>query len=170
MPVRAGMQPLVDRLRKAIGDVGSSRVFEDDDLQAALDERRSRLSAVALLADPVISGSATVFRAPYGFWEADAAIASSSGAVTPDLSDPINGTWAFDAAPGVTLYVTGYAYDLWGTAANLLEEWAGRTALEFDFGTDQQQFDRSQKTSNLLKVAREYGRRAIPPHARGATW
>lgn len=166
MAIRSGMQPLVDRLRRVIGDIGTTEVFTDDDLQAALDERRSEASAVALLEDAVLSGDPTTFRAPYGLWEADAVIASGSGPLTPDVSDPLNGVWSFDAAPGTTLYLTGRTYDLWGTAANLLEEWAARVSLEFDFGTDQQSFNRSQKRENLLAVAREYGRRAIQPGSR----
>lgn len=170
MPVRPGMQPLIDRLRRTIGDVGTPPVFEDDDLQDALDERRVHVSAQALLEEAVVSGSATVFRAPYGYWEADAVVASASGPSSPSVADPINGVWTFSSAPGATQYLTGRAYDFWGTAANLLETWAARVALEFDFGTDQQQFDRSQKRIGLLAVAREFGRRATPPHSRGATW
>lgn len=170
MPVRAGMQELVDRLRQAIGDSTPPYWRDDDALQAALDERRVHVSSVALIEESVLSGDTTTFRAPYGFWEADAVIASGSGATTPDTIDAINGVWSFTAAPGTTLYITGRAYDFWGTAANLLEERAASVAHEFDFGTDQQMFNRSQKVKNMLLVAREFGRRALPPHSRGATW
>ncbi len=166
MAIRSSMQPLVDRLRKAIGDTGTTQVFEDEDLEAALDERGFQVSARPLFEDAVVSGSATVFRAPFGFWEANAVLESGSGTVTPDVSDPYTGTWAFTAAPGATLYVTGRVYDFWGTAANLLEQWAAIVSREFDFGTDQQTFSRSQKRIGLLAVAREYGRRAIPPQQR----
>lgn len=141
-------------------------MFEDEDLEAALDQRRIVVSGRPLLEDGVISGAPTVFRAPFGFWEADAVLETGSGAITPDVSDPYAGTWSFTAAPGVAIYVTGRAFDFWGAAADLCEEWAGRVAHEFDFGTDQQTFNRSQKRVGLLAVAREYGRRAIPPQQR----
>jgi hypothetical protein len=164
------MVALVDRLRKVIGDVADPPVFDDDELQAALDERRTVVTAGPLVGDPLPAGDPTVFRAPYGFWETDAVLATSSGGVlTPSGSatDPLVGLWEFTAAPGVGVYLTGRAYDLWGTAANLLEEWAARVAREFDFATDQQTFRRTGKREGLLAVAREYGRRAVIPGTRG---
>lgn len=170
MPIRSGMQPLVDRLRKAVGDTGSPATFTDNDLQDALDDRGVQVGAALLAGDHVLSGSPTVFRAPFGFWEAGAVLASSSGAVSPTASDPMNGVWTFTTAPGTALYVTGHAFDFWGSAANLLEERAARAAVEFDFGTDQQTFNRSDKRKGFLAVAKEYGRRALPSRSRGTTW
>lgn len=160
------MVDLIERVRSTIGDTGSPPVFTDDEIQAALDERRVDVSGYALSGDYVLSGHPVTFRAPFDFWETDAVIASSSGALDPDDGDPLAGVWSFTTAPGTTVYLTGRAYDLWGTCANLLESWAAKVALEFDFATDQQKFNRSQKREGLLQVAREFGRRAIPPGSR----
>lgn len=157
------MVALIERLRKVIGDTGSPPVFEDDELQAALDERRYATGGLLLTADAALSGSPTVFRSALGFWESDAVIATGNGtALTVDATrtDPTSGVWSFTGAPGVDVYVVGSAFDFWAAAADLLEQWAARLALDFDFVTDGQRFDRSQKREGLLLVAREFGRRA----------
>lgn len=175
MAIRPGMVDLIERVRSTIGDTGTTPVFADEEIQSALDERRAEVSGVPLQADYPLTGSPTAFRAPYGFWETDAIVSNGSGGAltaSGSATDPIAGVWAFVTAPGATVYLTGRVYDLWGTAANLLEQWAAKVALEFDFATDQQRFDRSQKRVGLLQVAREFGRRAVQPGSRtwGSTW
>lgn len=169
---RTSMRGIIAAFRTAIGDVGTTHVFTDLELQAFLDERASAVGATALLADPVRTGSPVVFRAPYGWWEGAASLTNSSGgALTADgaLTDAVLGTWAFATAPSGDVYITGRYFDFWGSAANALESWAAKVALEFDFATDQQSFSRSQKREGLLMVAREFGRRARQP-ARTGTW
>lgn len=53
-------------------------------------------------------------------------------------------------------------YDLYAAAADLLEAWAAREKLNFDFDTDGQSFKRSQKAAALLALAREYRRQQRP--------
>lgn len=163
------MVAVIAKFRKDIGNPSTSEL-SDDDLQAILDARRFGASALLLTADKVLSGSPVVFRGP-GVWETDAVLADSAGgALVPDatLSDEINGIWVFTSAPAGDVYVTGAYFDYWGAATDALEGRAAGVAMQFDFVTDGQQFERSQKVANLLRVAREYSRRSYVGGARGA--
>ncbi len=53
-------------------------------------------------------------------------------------------------------------YDVYGAAADLLEMWAAKEKLSFDFEADGQTFRRSQKSQSLLELAREYRRQQRP--------
>jgi hypothetical protein len=50
-------------------------------------------------------------------------------------------------------------YDVYGAAAELLEMWAAREKLSFDFSADGAQYRRSQKVANLLDLAAQFRRR-----------
>jgi hypothetical protein len=61
-------------------------------------------------------------------------------------------------------------YDVYGAAAELLEMWAAREKLNFDFSADGAQYRRSQKVEMLLQLAAQYRRRQRPrmiPQVRG---
>ena len=53
-------------------------------------------------------------------------------------------------------------YDAYAAAADLLEAWAAKEKLAFDFDADGQSFKRSQKAQALLELAREYRRQQRP--------
>lgn len=53
-------------------------------------------------------------------------------------------------------------YDAYAAAADLLEAWAAKEKLAFDFDADGQSFKRSQKMRALLELAREYRRQQRP--------
>ncbi len=57
-------------------------------------------------------------------------------------------------------------YDVYGAAADLLEMWAAKVALEFDFNTDGQSFHRSQRQVALLRLAAQYRRQQRPVTAK----
>jgi len=53
-------------------------------------------------------------------------------------------------------------YDAYAAAADLLEMWAAKEKLSFDFEVDGQSYKRSQKAQALLELAREYRRQQRP--------
>ncbi len=53
-------------------------------------------------------------------------------------------------------------YDAYAAAADLLEAWAAKEKLAFDFDADGQSFKRSQKAQALLGLAREYRKKQLP--------
>lgn len=155
-----------------------SQAFTDDDLQHFLDERRSDVVEAQLRPVPSTVASAVLYRefmAPRRWWEDSVVLSNTSGTpLTPDTEDLTAGRWTFTAGAAIPVFVTGSFFDLYGAAQAALEAWAAKVALEFDFGTDQQSFNRSDKRKGLLAVAREFARKAIPPGARPAwrtrTW
>jgi hypothetical protein len=178
MAARDGMTDLIARLRVMIGDPmpgdPALAAFTDDELEAALDERRTDVSEGGLRGEPTtLAGRIQylTFYAPRKAWESDAILTDGLGVVLAPATggtDALNGRWTFEDSIYTPVYVTGRYYDLYGTASAVLETWAAKVALEFDFGTDQQQFDRTGKREGLLKVAREFARKARPPGSRPA--
>lgn len=174
MAVRNSMAALITRMRSMIGDpAGGSQTFEDDDIQDALDARRTDVVEAQLRTQPSFDSPSLVvfsdFFAPRRFWEDSVVLHNGQGVVlTPTTADLVAGHWTFTGGTAIPVYVTGSFYDVFGSAQALCEEWAAKVAREFDFGTDQQQFDRTGKREGLLAVAREYARKAIMPGARPA--
>lgn len=53
-------------------------------------------------------------------------------------------------------------YDAYAAAADLLEMWAAKEKLSFDFEVDGQSYKRTQKAQALLGLAREYRKKQLP--------
>ena len=164
--VRATMADLIARTRAMIGDTDASAyTFDDDAIQAALDAHRFAAEYAAL--QPVAEyqpGGAAVYktyRAPMGWWEADATLVDGGyNLLTPDSSDWMNGEWVFNAGQAPPVYIRGRYYDLNAAAADLLDEWAARLAREHDFSLGGDRFARSQMAANLREQAERYRARA----------
>lgn len=163
---RATLADLIARLRKLVNDpAGANQTWNDDELQDFLDANRLDVRHVALRPETTWSDGAvtyTDYYADQGEWESDVILEDSDGDdLTPTASNLVAGHWTFtDQGPAV--YITGKTFDLWATAADVLEAWAAKAALEFDFDTDGARFARSQKREALLAVAAQYRRRARP--------
>lgn len=181
MTVRASMSDLITRTRLMIGDpTGSSSVFMDQEVQDVLDERRTDIVEAQLSFRPttVTGGPVVQYRdywAPFGSWEDSVSLMDATiSIVTPDTADLIRGHWAFSAGHLPPIFISGSFYDLYGSAASLLERWAAKVTQEFDFTVDNQQFRRSQKQRGLEQLALAYRRFSIPPGRRplwrGAEW
>lgn len=174
------MADLITRLRVMVGDPNAGDptlcAFEDVDIQGFLDERRTDVVEAQLRYRPRTGVALyTDFIAPRGWWEGSVALTDSGGnALTPDTSDLVAGRWTFTDGVAVPVFISGSFYDMYGAAQAVCEAWAAKVAREFDFGTDQQTFDRTGKREGLLKVAREFARKAVPPGRmpawRGVDW
>jgi len=159
------MADLITRLRGIIGDPNdgdpATCAFQDEELQGFLDDRRTQVFEARLA--PVGRGYRD-FMAPRGAWEDSVTLTDGAGTeLEPDVADLVTGHWTFVDGASPNVYVTGSYYDLYGAAQAACEAWAAKVALEFDFATDQQSFDRTGKREGLLKVAREFARKAVPP-------
>lgn len=163
--VRETMLPLLDRLRRLLNDVDRV-VFQDSELQDALDETRQQVSYEPLV--PVEtrtpSGYAVyVYLATVAPWETDAVLVDGGWqTLTPAEADPLTGRWRFAAHQPPPVFISGNVYDLYAAAVALLEQWAQREALSFDVRVDGQQLARSQKTTALLQLAETYRRHVRP--------
>ncbi len=168
MAVRASMADLISRLRTLISDLaGASQVFDDQTLQDHLDRRQTvaRYAALRAEATYLSGGDADYldYYADVGDWEADEALYDGSyNPLTPATSDRLAGHWTFATDQDPPVLIVGKYYDLYAAAADLLEAWAAKEKLSFDFDADDQTFKRSQKAAALLALAREYRRQQRP--------
>lgn len=161
------MEALIARVRRLIADAAASPRFTDDQIEAELDAGRRDVDHVALF--PVISRDAAgtelrlVWASDRSPWEDEATLTGPAGiVVAADAEDAFNGRWTFNVHTYGPLRVTGTYYDLYGAAADLLEEWAASEAGQFDFATRQQSFKRSQATTGRRAMAQVYRRKALP--------
>lgn len=177
MTARTSMADLITRLRTIVGDPETDPVgreaFDDDSVQAFLDERRTDVVEAQMRTRPSFSDSSLIvyhdYFAPRLWWEDSVVLHDTHGTVlTPTTSDLVAGHWTFVAGQAQPVYITGSFYDIYGSAQALCEAWAAKVAREFDFATDQQTFDRTGKREGLLMVAREFARKARQPGARPA--
>jgi hypothetical protein len=162
---RASMADIITRVRLLINDPSSgSQVFSDAQLQQWLDVNRSDVRYLELTPEWQTSGSATQWFSFYdqtygGNWETDAEIVGRSWqVVTPTTSDWLTGKWTFAASQLPPLMISGRTYDVYSAAADALEGWAAKVALDFDVSTGRSNLtaNRSQKRAGLLEVAAQY--------------
>lgn len=171
MAVRSSMDDIITRVRLMISDsAGDNQVFSDQEIQDALDSHRVDQRYLALQAVESIAPGGTVTYldhwAPVGDWEGDAEVVDAAyNVLTPDSSDYLLGHWTFSSEPSWPVRVTGKSYERFGAAVDLLETWASKVALDFDFSAGGQTFNRSQKQKQLLEMAHRY--RAMMPMTTG---
>ena len=164
MAARATMAALIARVRLLTNDPeGSSSIFADQDIQDVLDESRIDIKNGSMEPKPTFSGATIQYLDYYtalGGWEDDLIIKQYLiNVVTPSLSEPIAGHFAFATTMLPPLYISGKTYDVYRAAADLLERWAARVVLNYDFSSDGQSFKRSQAADALQKLAVTYRRK-----------
>lgn len=161
--MRGTMADLVAKVRLMIGDTDNK--FDDDDIERVLD-RYCIIDYAELL--PHISLDVNgeeqylQFSALYGNWEADALFYCGGEYLTPALGDWVGGWWKFSEAIVPPIYIQGKRYDVYASAAELLEMWAAQEKLSFDFSSDGQSFSRSQKVRAMLDLAQVYRDKSFP--------
>lgn len=156
---RAAMGDIINFVERLVNDSGNA-IWLADEIEATLDQNRIRVNQEKLVAEPTRSASDVEYLAyssPYQYWESDVVLESANYAtLTPDTSYPLLGRWEFDAEPDWPVYVTGYTYDVYAAAADLLEERALQLATQYDFSADGGQFMRSQQRKGYLEMAAKY--------------
>lgn len=158
------MTTLITRLRRLISDPsGSNQVFSDEDLQESLDNHRREARYARLMEVETISANGSVayltFAAGVPNWEDSPELVDSSFAVIDSgdyTEDLLTGRWVFASAPNRPVMITGWYYDLYGAAVEVLEQWAAQMKLSFDVSADQQSFKRSQKFAIVQELADKY--------------
>jgi hypothetical protein len=163
---RPSMADLITRLRRLIYDPpGPAQTWTDDELQDFLDARRWEVRHARLRPESTWeSGTVTYtdYYADVGDWESDALLEDAGGNnLLPASSNFLVGYWTFPNQPP-PVFITGKTYDLAAAAADVLEAWAARVSLEFDFSADGASFRRSQKREALLALANQYRMRMRP--------
>lgn len=166
---RTTMATLITRLRSLINDpAGESQIWSDDELQDFLDANRFDVRHLALRPESTWTPGVvtyTDYYADYGEWESDVVLEDGEGNnLSPKSSNLVKGHWTFEEQDP-PVYVTGKTFDLWAVAADVLEAWAAKVALLFDFEADGGQYRQSQQREAFLAVAAQYRRKSRPGKA-----
>lgn len=164
---RATMADLIGRVRVLIGDpAGDDQVFTDDEIEAFLDQHREDVRYLELTAAETLTPTGIAWYTYYADrfpWEADEQIVTAGWqTVFPVTSDRWMGRWTFAVSTVPPLFIVGKVYDVHGAVADLFEAWAAKLKLGFDFSTDGQSFQRSQKVRHLLEMAAMHRRQQRP--------
>ncbi len=169
MAARPSLASLISRVRTLIDDNATTKTFTDDEVQTALDGWRTDVRYLVLTPAETRTASGVEYRdyyAPVGDWESDVALYDGAYAVlTPKTSDYQTGHWTFEDSTGPPVYLVGKTFDVYAAAADLLESWAAKTKLAFDFEADGASYSRSQQVAALLGLAADYRRRQRPAMA-----
>ena len=161
MALRPSMAALISRTRLLINDTaGASQTFADQDVQDVLDESRQDIKNQEMIPRPTfVTGTVSYldYYTKQTDWEDDFVLKQYLiNTVTPALSEPIIGHWQFATSTLPSVFITGKTYDIYRAAADLLERWAAKLTLSFDFTSDGQSFRRSQMHGQLLDMALHY--------------
>jgi hypothetical protein len=175
MAVRTTMADLIARTRLLIGDpnppaTGQTLFFQDQDVQDALDLRRVWVRNAVLRPAPTLVQDGVInytdYFADMGNWEADTQLQQADFTILSDMtaSDYLTGHWTWDiTAPGKIppIFITGKYYDIYGSAADLLEKWAAAWARAYNVTVDGQALQRAQAAQALLAQANVYRRQQL---------
>ena len=168
MAARTSMAGLITLVRGLINDpAGASQQFTDDAIEDQLDLTRTYRLKEELTALPEPAGTQLKFQSAYRYWESDLSLTNSAGTVlSPTSSDPISGYFVFGSTQ-VSVYATGFTYDVYAASAELLSLWAG--SIEQDilkFSADGSSYEFSGIREAKLRLAAQYKARS---NAFGAT-
>lgn len=173
MSVRASMADLITRTRTLIFDPSpylnyAPTVFSDQQIQDALDFWREERRWVALRPMPTYTPGGNIQYLDYYHdaqnWEADVQLQDLTYlTITPTLAELITGHWQFATQPnGIGVRATGKTYDLYASAADLLEGWATTIKMSATtMRTADQMISLNEQVTNTLLVAARYRARAF---------
>ena len=164
---RSTMANLILRMRDLINDApGASQVWTDDQIQGVMDASRQDIGNAVLTAFPTYSGSTIQYLDYYSDWtdwEDDVVLKQYlTQTVTPSASENIVGHWTFATNKFPPVYISGKTYDVYRSAADLLERWAAKWVLSYSFSSDGQSFQRQQAATMLQALAKTYRQKQRP--------
>lgn len=147
---------------------GTVTYWTDDQIQEVLDRHRYEVRFDTLESFPVTVGGGSVqwfdYQSSYRWFEstdggtARFIVQDSTGAtVTSYTAQPQRGLITFNSNTGGTVYnLTGFAYDVYGAAADIWTQKAAQYAVKIDFKTDNHEVRRSHIMQNLDSMIARY--------------
>jgi len=165
---RTTMADLITQLRLLIFDTeGGDQIFDDDELQGYLDNHQTEVRYLEMQPATTIRPGGSIeyfeYHANQPNWEGSAIVVNGSwGTLTPSSTDERRGVYSFSSSQEPPVYITGYYYDIYSAAIDALQGWMAREKLNFDFSADGASFRRSQKTSQIEQLIRQYQTMAQP--------
>lgn len=191
MPVRSAMSDLIAKVRLMIADpAGTNQHFLDQDVQDYLDASREDIRYEPLTIAPSIVNNSYTNNTPqtifadyyskYGWWSSDVVLQGIDTnnqpwkVITPLASELLldMAHWQFEldvyntgtSVPGQLppIFATGFIFDVYGAAADLLEIWGASLAGAYDITVDGQSLRRSQLMTAKFALAEKYRMKAKP--------
>lgn len=167
MAVRAGMDRLIDLVERLIDDETNAH-HSAQDIQDALDQHRAEARYLELTPVKSIAEGGTVtyvtFDAPQGLthWADDGSLLDGDYAtLSPSTSDWMSGRWVFSTAPDQPVKLLGYTYDVYATAADLLDVRASMLSEDLQsFSGQNGSFTYAAKSQSVKNQAQDYRRKA----------
>ena len=173
---RASMSSLISSLRymtnagSADYTIAGASHWTDNQLQDALDRRRYEVREETLTAYEALQTGGTVawfdYQSEFTWFEttdggtARFILQNAAGSVLGTATYSVNyerGLVTFTSdMGGSTVYLTGFAYDIYGAAADIWRAKAGHAAEMVDFSTDNHSVKRSHQTDAFLRMASKY--------------
>jgi hypothetical protein len=165
----SALSQIVEFIRLLVNDPYSDdMILQDEEIEDFLAHNEQEVNYLPLVYVPTVeTGGITVYKKYVSMyqtnWADDVKLYDHEYAlVTPTTSDYKRGQWTFTVSTPPPLYICGTHYDIYSTAADVLETWAAKEKLNFDFSSDGQSFHRSQKLAQLAGLARCYRAKAQP--------
>lgn len=163
MAVRSSMAALILRVRTMINDLlpsGSGQVFTDQQIQDVMDQTRQNMRYLSLAPSPTYSGSTISYLDYYSDWtdwEDDLTLWQYRIiSVTPSVSENVVGHWTFATTTLPPCYIVGKTYDVYRTAADLIEQRAAQWMMSHSLTVDGQNLARGQVLTMMLQLAKTY--------------
>jgi hypothetical protein len=165
---RNSMIQLIERIRLLIKDpVSASPMFSDDEIEATLDVNRTDMPPTELTPrEQYGSGGVVLYKDYYagiGAWEGDYVLQDSNwDTLTSETAELLIGVWHFAEHQDMPVYVSGKVYDLYATAADLLEMKLSKVSDQFDFSSAGASFSRSQQSRMIQALIDKYRAQTRP--------
>jgi len=157
MAARITMATLIALVRGLINDpAGASQAFTDDQIQEQLDFYKlytnDTLTALKNQAETVVG-----WKSANRNWEGGVTLVDEALSIlSPVTEDELQGYWTFATTPS-SVYASGWVYDVYASAAELLTLWAGRLASEVTkFSADGSSYEFASTKSQKLALAAQY--------------
>lgn len=158
MAVKAELADLIELVRGLINDpAGADQQFTDAKIQDELLSEREYYYHLRLQPLPDPDGTIYQWHAPLTYWDKNAVISDTAGtAFVPSDASYIAGQFTLNEAQD-DLVITGFCYDVYAVAANLLTLWAGRIGRDITkFSADGSSYEFDGEVENKLKLASLY--------------
>jgi hypothetical protein len=170
------MADVITRTRLLIGDLnpapsGQTMQFLDTDVQDALDLYRTWVRNAVLRPAPTLVSNGVInytdYFADVGNWESDVTIQDAHFSIASDMSvsDYLTGQWTWSlGAPGKLppIFITGKFYDIYASAADLLEKWASAWLRSYAANVDGTVLNRQQVAVAMRDQAAVYRKMSMP--------
>ena len=157
---RTTMATLIRRVRNHIYDpAGSEQLFSDDEIVEVLDLWRLEVKQEWTCAIPTQTAAGEIFldfKSEYSDFEEGATLQNKLWATIDEAdftADYNAGQWSFVTQPNYPIYVTGWAYDHYGAAADLMDQKLARMGDLYDWSADGGSYKQSQMYANLNGIA-----------------